>query len=45
MNILIKVIYSTVTAIVKDRSYDRIRKSPSTKWNAYGNRYGNKNNG
>lgn len=45
MNISINAIYSTITTVVKDRSYDRIRKSPSTKWNAYGNRYGNKKDG
>lgn len=39
---LIGIIYKKVTPIINGRSYRRIRKSPSTKWNANGNRYGNK---
>ena len=37
----IKIIFATLVEIIKNRSYDRVRKSPSTKWNAKGNRYGN----
>ena len=39
---LIGIIYKKVTQIINGRSYNRIKKSPSTKWNANGNRYGNK---
>lgn len=39
---IIGIIYKTVTEIVKNRHYSRKRLKPSTKWNRYGNRYGNK---
>ena len=41
INNILTIIFTTVTTIVKNRSYARIRISPSTKWNVYGNRYGN----
>lgn len=38
---IIGIIYKTVVQIIKNRSYERKRVSPSTKWNIHGNRYGN----
>ena len=38
---LIGIIYKKVIPIINGRVNKRIRISPSTKWNAYGNRYGN----
>ena len=39
---LVGIIYKKIIAIVTNRSYERIRIKPSTKWNEHGNRYGNK---
>jgi hypothetical protein len=39
---LIGIIYKKIDPVVNDRSYDRTRISPSTKWNEHGNRFGNK---
>lgn len=38
---LLRIIYKTVVDIVENRSFPRVRIKPSTKWNEYGNRYGN----
>ena len=40
---LVGIIYKKIIPIINGRSNKRIRISPSTKWNVYGNRYGNKN--
>ena len=37
---IIDILYTVTTKIVKNRSCPRRRVSPSTKWNANGNRYG-----
>jgi hypothetical protein len=39
--LVIGIIYRLVVDIVKGRRYERKRSKPSTKWNIYGNRYGN----
>ena len=38
---MIGIIYEKIINIVFKEQRERIRKSPSTKWNIYGNRYGN----
>jgi hypothetical protein len=40
IKIIINVIFKTLVEIVKNRSYERKRLFPSTKWNKNGNRYG-----
>ena len=39
---LLGIIYKKIIPIIEDRSCPRKRVKPSTKWNAYGNRFGNK---
>lgn len=39
---IIGIIFDTVVEVIANRTNIRIRISPSTKWNANGNRYGNK---
>lgn len=36
------IIYKFVTDVICGRSHERVRVSPSSKWNEHGNRYGNK---
>lgn len=37
---ILDIVYKKIIDIVINRSFERIRISPSTKWNSYGNRYG-----
>ena len=38
---IIGIVYKKIIPIIANRSCPRIRISPSTKWNEYGNRHGN----
>ena len=38
---IIGIVYKKIIPIIANRSYKRVRYSPSTKWNEYGNRHGN----
>jgi hypothetical protein len=40
---IVGIVYKKLIPIIIGRSFARIRISPSTKWNAYGNRHGNNN--